>query len=58
MDNELKDIADRLDRYGDDGWTITNATRNEDGSWCLVIHQKDLKEIPSGFQKNERGGSR
>ena len=44
MDNELKDIADRLDRYGDDGWTITNAQRNDDGSWCLTIHQKTAKK--------------
>ena len=44
MDNELKDIADRLDRYNEDGWTITNAQKMDDGSWCLTIHLKKQKE--------------
>lgn len=51
MDNELKDIADRLDRYCDNGWTITNAQRNDDGSWCLTIHQKNKKEAADDDNK-------
>ena len=50
MDNELKDIADRLDKYGD-GWTITNAQRNDDGSWCLTIHHKPTKEAANDNNK-------
>lgn len=38
MSNELKDIAERLNKsYEDDGWEITQAAKQEDGSWHLEI---------------------
>ena len=37
MSNELKDIAQRLNGYSDDGWEITQAAKHEDGSWTLTI---------------------
>lgn len=37
MSNELKDIAERLSGYSDDGWSIFSAEKQPDGSWSLVI---------------------
>lgn len=51
MSNELKDIAERLSKYQDDGWEITQAAKNEDGSWCLTIQpiakEDDVQEAPN-----------
>ena len=38
MSNELKDIAQRLNPYNDDGWQIETAEKRADGGWNLVIH--------------------
>ena len=43
MSNELKDIAERLSRYLDEGWEITQAAKNEDGSWCLTVQLIEKK---------------
>ena len=45
MSNELKDIAERLNRYADEGWEITTATKRADGGWDLTIQpmEKDTK---------------
>ena len=37
MSNELKDIAERLDRYADEGWEITSAEKLANGGWNLII---------------------
>ena len=37
MSNELKDIAQRLNPYSDDGWEIIAATKTNNGSWDLTI---------------------
>jgi hypothetical protein len=47
MSNELKDIAERLNRYSDDnGWQIESASKRADGGWDLIIQPmgKDTKE--------------
>ena len=41
MSNELKDIAERLSGYSDDGWSIFSAEKQPDGSWSLVIKAID-----------------
>lgn len=48
MSNELKDIAERLSRYLDEGWEITQAAKCEDGSWCLTVQliEKETKAEP------------
>lgn len=45
MSNELKDIAERLNRYADEGWEITIATKRADGGWDLTIQpmERDTK---------------
>ena len=43
MSNELKDIAERLSKYLDEGWEITQAAKNEDGSWCLTVQLIEKK---------------
>ena len=37
MDNELRDIANKLEGYNERGWMATSAQRNADGSWDLHI---------------------
>lgn len=38
MSNELKDIAERLNKnYEDEGWIIETAEKRKDGGWNLVI---------------------
>ena len=38
MSNELKDIAERLNKnYEDEGWIIETAEKRADGGWNLVI---------------------
>ena len=37
MDNELRDIANKLEGYKERGWMATSAQRNADGSWDLHI---------------------
>lgn len=37
MDNELKEIVDRLNGICDDGWQVIEAARRTDGSWTLAI---------------------
>ena len=38
MSNELRDIADRLNKnYEDAGWKIETAEKRADGGWNLVI---------------------
>jgi hypothetical protein len=39
MDNELRDIANKLEGYRERGWLITSAKRNDDGSWDLHIER-------------------
>jgi hypothetical protein len=51
MDNELKDIVAKLDGYSGEGWTITNAQRNEDGSWYINIRPKTKKEAADDNDK-------
>ena len=46
MDNELKDIAYKLEGYEDKGWIITSAQRNVDGSWDLHILKRPKNEEP------------
>lgn len=42
MDNELKDIVDRLHDYTN-GWQIISAARRNDGGWSLVIQPIEKK---------------
>ena len=42
MDNELKDIADRLHGYSN-GWQIYAAEKQPDGSWSLIIQPIEKK---------------
>jgi hypothetical protein len=44
MDNELRDIAYKLEGYEDKGWMITSAQRNPDGSWDLHILKRPIEE--------------
>lgn len=44
MSNELKDIAERLNKYCDSGWEITQASKQEDGSWILTIRSLEEAE--------------
>jgi hypothetical protein len=46
MDNELRDIANKLEGYNERGWMATSAQRNADGSWDLHIirYAKPLKK--------------
>jgi hypothetical protein len=37
MSNELKDIANRLSGYNDDGWQIKSAQKQANGGWSLTI---------------------
>lgn len=37
MSNELKDIANRLSGYNDDGWQIESAQKQVNGGWSLII---------------------
>ena len=46
MDNELRDIAYKLEGYEDKGWIITSAKRNDDGSWDLHIFKRPKNEEP------------
>ena len=49
MSNELKDIAQRLNGYSDDGWEIIAATRTNNGSWELTIQPVE----PAGIKDQE-----
>ena len=42
MDNELKDIVDRLNGYTN-GWKVFAAEKNPDGSWNLTIQPIEKK---------------
>lgn len=44
MSNELKDIAERLNRYADEGWEITSAEKLANGGWRLDIQPIAEKE--------------
>lgn len=46
MSNELKDIAERLNRYADEGWIIESAGKRPDGGWDLIIQpmEKEAKK--------------
>ena len=37
MENELKEIAERLCKYSGDGWEITHADKLANGRWDLII---------------------
>ena len=52
MSNELKDIAQRLNGYSDDGWEITQAAKHEDGSWTMTIQPLEPKEDPEATNDN------
>ena len=45
MSNELKDIADRLSKFYDDGWVITQAAKQEDGSWLLTVQPIETDKV-------------
>ena len=47
MDNELKEIAERLCKYSGDGWEITHADKLANGGWELIIQPvaKDNGEV-------------
>jgi len=51
MDNELKDIANKLEGYNEAGWVITSAQRNADGSWELHILPRKQKEAADDNDK-------
>jgi hypothetical protein len=46
MDNELKEIANKLEGYNEKGWLITSAMRGQDGSWSLHIVPRKQSEEP------------
>lgn len=46
MSNELKDIAERLNKYADEGWEITSAEKLANGGWRLDIQPIAEKEEP------------
>ena len=46
MSNELKDIAERLNKnYEDAGWKIETAEKRADGGWNLVIQPMVAPEV-------------
>lgn len=53
MSNELKDIAERLSRYYEEGWEITQAAKNEDGSWNLKVQLIEKKPKATQEATNE-----
>ena len=45
MSNELRDIVNRLSGYSDTfGWEVTNAQKNEDGTWTLKVKEIENEE--------------
>ena len=52
MSNELKDIAMRLNGYGDDGWQIESASKRADGGWDLIIQPLEKEETEAQDDNN------
>ena len=54
MSNELRDIADRLNKnYEDTGWKIETAEKRADGGWNLVIQPMVKPEVDSQEATND-----
>lgn len=52
MSNELKDIAERLNRYADEGWIIESADKRKDGGWNLIIQPMGKKQPQEATNDN------
>lgn len=45
MDNELKRLVLQLGGYGEEGWEILKAIKQEDGSWDLTVKKLDEAQM-------------
>lgn len=52
MDNELKEIAERLCKYSGDGWEITHADKLANGNWELIIQPLEPKKDQEATNDN------
>ena len=53
MANELKDIAERLNGYANDGWVIESAEKRSDGGWNLIIQPMAKEQTQGATNDND-----